>query len=72
VPWRPPRGFVRVMIRFMVSAPEGWKLPVVGANEMSGCVLFHALHDMGVELFADESAVAERIKLLYNEILGMR
>jgi hypothetical protein len=40
VPGRPPRGFVRVMIRFMVRGPEGWKLPVVGANEMMGCVLF--------------------------------
>jgi hypothetical protein len=32
-------------------------------------VLFRALRDKGVELFADEPAVAERIRLLYNEIL---
>jgi len=66
----PPRGLVRLMIRFMVSAPERWSLPLVGANEMGGCVLFRALRDKGVELFADEPAVAERIRLLYNEILG--
>jgi hypothetical protein len=33
-------------------------------------VLFRALRDKGVRLFADEPAVAERIRLLYNEILG--
>jgi hypothetical protein len=33
-------------------------------------VLFRALRDKGVELFADEPAVAERIRLLYNEILS--
>lgn len=54
----------------MVSAPERWSVPLVGASEMAGCVLFRALHDKGVELFADEPAVAERIRLLYNEILG--
>jgi hypothetical protein len=32
----PPRGLVRLMIRFMVSAPERWSLPLVGANEMGG------------------------------------
>ncbi len=67
---RPPRAFVRLMIRFMVSAPEHWALPLVGASEMAGCVLFRALRDKGVELFADEPAVAERIRLLYNEILA--
>ncbi len=67
---RPPRAFVRLMIRFMVSAPQRWTLPLVGASEMAGCVLFRALRDKGVELFADEPAVGERIRLLYNEILG--
>jgi hypothetical protein len=67
---RPPRAFVRLMIHLMVSAPERWTLPLVGASEMVGCVLFRALRDKGVELFADEPAVAERIRLLYNEILA--
>jgi len=67
---RPPRAFVRLMIHVMVSAPERWTLPLVGASEMLGCVLFRALRDKGVELFADEPAVAERIRLLYNEILS--
>jgi hypothetical protein len=67
---RPPRAFVRLMIHLMVSAPERWTLPLVGASEMTGCVLFRALRDKGVKLFADEPAVAERIQLLYNEILA--
>ena len=67
---RPPRWFVRLMIRFMVSAPEPWTPRLVGASEMAGCVLFRALRDKGVELFADEPAVAGRIRLLYNEILA--
>ncbi len=67
---RPPRAFVRLMIHLMVSAPERWTLPLVGASEMVGCVLFRALRDKRVELFADEPAVAERIRLLYNEILA--
>ena len=58
------------MIRFMVSAPERWTLPLVGASEMTGCVLFRAMRDKGVELFAGEPAVAGRIRLLYNEILA--
>jgi hypothetical protein len=33
-------------------------------------VLFRELRDKGVELFGDESAVAERIELLYNEVLA--
>ncbi len=42
-------------------------IAAVGASEMVGCVLFRAMRDKGVELFADEPAVAERIRLLYNE-----
>ena len=37
---------------------------------MVGCVLFRLLRDKGMELFADEPAVALRIQLLYNEILA--
>jgi hypothetical protein len=67
---RPPRAFVRLMIRLMVTAPERRTLPLLGASEMTGCVLFRAMRDKGVELFADEPAVAGRIRLLYNEILA--
>src|SRR5260370_30540925 len=49
---RPPRPFLRLMIRFMVSAPEHWTLPLVGASEMAGCVLFRALRDKGIGLVA--------------------
>ncbi len=70
VRWRPPRAFLRLMIRVMVSIPERRALPLVGASEMAGCVLFRALRDKGVELFADEPEVAGRILLLYNEILA--
>jgi hypothetical protein len=61
---------LRLILRFMVSAPERWTLQLVGASEMAGCVLFRALRDKGIELFADEPPVAERIRLLYNEILA--
>jgi hypothetical protein len=37
---------------------------------MAGCVIFRALRDRGTALFADEPAVAERIRLLYDEILA--
>jgi hypothetical protein len=67
---RPPQAFLRLMIRFMISAPEHWTVPVIGASEMAGCVVFRALRDKGIELFAGEPAVAERIRLLYNEILA--
>jgi hypothetical protein len=67
---RPPGPFWRMLIRLMISAPEAWSRPLTGASEMAGCVLFRALRDKGIELFADEPAVAERIRLLYNEILA--
>jgi hypothetical protein len=70
VPARPPRTQVRLMTHLMVSGPERWTLPLVGAGEMVGCVLFRELRDKGVELFGDESAVAELIELLYNEVLA--
>ena len=36
---------------------------------MAGCVLFDELRRVGIELFADEPDVAERIELLYSDIL---
>jgi hypothetical protein len=41
----------------------------VGAAEMAGCIMFDELRRVGVELFADEPDVSERIELLYKEIL---
>ena len=41
----------------------------VGAAEMAGCIMFHQLRGIGVELFADEPEVAARIERLYSEIL---
>ena len=36
---------------------------------MAGCVLFDLVGQAGSRLFADEPEVAERITMLYNEIL---
>ncbi len=66
----PPRAFLRLLIHLMIKAPEHFALPLIGATELAGCVLFHQLRDRGIELFANESPVAERIGILYNEILG--
>lgn len=67
---RPPAPHVRLMIRFLVTVPEAWGRPVAGFAEMAGCVLFRLLRDRGVELFADEPEVAQRIRLLYDQILA--
>jgi hypothetical protein len=66
----PPPLLTRLMIKGMVLAPPHWVLPAVGFGEMVGCVLFRALRDRGVALFAAEPAVAERVRLLYDEILA--
>jgi hypothetical protein len=66
----PPPFFTRTFIQLLVSAPPQWILPAVGFGEVTGCVLFRALRDRGVALFADEPAVAERIAQLYDEILA--
>jgi hypothetical protein len=70
VPLRPPPIGTRIMIGWLLTVPERWRLPVAGMAEMSGCIVFRALRDRGTELFADERAVAERIRLLYDEILA--
>src|SRR5262245_28787581 len=67
---RPPRLVARALVKVLVATPERWNLPLAGAGEMAGCVIFRALRDRGVSLFADEPAVAARIRLLYDEILG--
>lgn len=66
----PPPLMTRAMIEGMVFAPPHWTLPLVGFGEMAGCVLFRALRDRGVLLFADEPGIADRVWLLYDEILA--
>src|SRR5262249_47250355 len=58
---RPPRLVARALVKVLVATPERWNLPLAGAGEMAGCVIFRALRDRGVSLFADEPAVAARI-----------
>jgi hypothetical protein len=67
---RPPALVARALVRLLVATPEPWTRPLTGCAEMVGCLVFRALRDAGVELFADEPAVAGRIALIYDEILG--
>ncbi len=67
---RPPGLLSRMLIRWIISVPEHWHLPLTGSAEMVGCVAFRMLRDRGLELFADEPAVAARIRLLYDEIIA--
>src|SRR5262249_27173110 len=66
LPSRTTRAFVQVLL----ALPERIALPLTGAAEMAGCVLFRALRDRGVALLADEPAVAARVSLLYDQILA--
>lgn len=66
----PPRILTRAVVKFLISVPEAWGLPLAGSAEMAGCTLFPALRDRGLELFADEPRVCDRIRELYDEILG--
>jgi hypothetical protein len=70
VPTAPPPAWNRAFIRCLVFAPPRFVLPLAGAAEMIGCVIFHALRDRGVVLCADEPAVAARVGALYDEILA--
>jgi hypothetical protein len=65
----PPAWPARAFIELLLALPERWQLPLAGAAEMAGCVLFRALRDRGAELAASEPAVAARIRLLYDQIL---
>ncbi len=67
---KPPSLVVRSFVRLLLALPEARQLPLTAMAEMSGCVLFRALRDRGVVLFAGEPAVAARIRLLYDEILA--
>jgi hypothetical protein len=72
VPRRPPGLLTRLFIERLVHGPlpHRWLLPLVGLSEMTGCVMFRMLRDKGIELFRDEPEVAERIRLLYDDILA--
>ncbi|OBK95818.1 hypothetical protein A5645_11370 [Mycobacterium asiaticum] len=65
----PPPFVLRQFVKTGVFIPERLSFMFVGAAEMAGCVMFDELRRVGVELFADEPEVAERIELLYKEIL---
>jgi hypothetical protein len=66
---QPPARSTRVFVQLLLSLPERFALPLTGAAEMAGCVLFRALRDRGVALVANEPAVAARVRLLYDQIL---
>ena len=65
----PPPFVMRQFVKIFVFLPVRLGFPFVGAAEMAGCVMFDELRRVGVELFADEPKVAERIERLYSEIL---
>ncbi|BBZ42777.1 hypothetical protein [Mycobacterium parmense] len=65
----PPPFVMRQFVKANVFLPRRISFAFVGAAEMAGCIMFDELRRVGVELFTDEPAVAERIALLYSEIL---
>lgn len=65
----PPPFVMRQFVKTGVFLPERLSFMFVGAAEMAGCIMFDELRRVGLELFADEPAVARRIGLLYSEIL---
>jgi hypothetical protein len=67
---QPPPLAARLLVKTILSVPEAWHLSLTGSAEMTGCTIFRALRDRGVALWADEPAVAARIRLLYDEIIA--
>lgn len=65
----PPPFVLRQFVKANVFLPERLGFMFVGAAEMAGCIMFDELRRAGRRLFADEPQVAERIELLYREIL---
>lgn len=65
----PPPFVMRQFVKTGVFLPQRLGFLFVGAAEMAGCIMFDELRRVGRKLFADEPAVAERIELLYSEIL---
>jgi hypothetical protein len=64
-----PPFVMRQFVKTAVFLPERVSFMFVGAAEMAGCIMFHELRRIGIELFADEPDVAARIERLYSEIL---
>ncbi|RDH79620.1 hypothetical protein DVS77_05210 [Mycolicibacterium moriokaense] len=64
-----PPLVMRQFVKTAVFLPERVGFMFVGASEMAGCIMFHQLRRIGVELFADEPEVAARVERLYSEIL---
>lgn len=69
-PTVPPKLALRATIRLFVALPHEWTLPLVGASEVVGCILFRAMRNEGLRLFADDPPVVDRIERLYGEILA--
>ncbi|WP_324738505.1 hypothetical protein P6281_20525 [Mycobacterium sp. 5-140-3-2] len=65
----PPPFVMRQFVKTSVFLPERLGFLFVGAAEMAGCIMFDELRRVGGRLFADEPDVAQRIELLYSEIL---
>ena len=65
-----PPMIARVLVNYLLTVPLAWRLPVTGMAEMVGCVLFRALRDRGIALFAGDPPVVARIRQLYDEIIG--
>jgi hypothetical protein len=65
----PPPFVMRQFVKTGVFMPERFGMLFVGAAEMAGCVMFDELRRVGIELFAEEAEVSERIERLYSEIL---
>lgn len=65
----PPPFVMRQFVKTGVFMPARLGFLFVGAAEMAGCIMFDELRRAGRELFADEPDVAERIELLYSDIL---
>lgn len=64
-----PPLVMRQFVKLNVFLPERLGFAFVGAAEMAGCIMFDELRRIGVDLFADEPDVAQRIERLYSEIL---
>ncbi|MCV7229551.1 hypothetical protein [Mycolicibacterium komossense] len=65
----PPPFVMRQFVKTGVFLPERLGILFVGAAEMAGCVMFDELRRVGIELFAEEPDVCERVSLLYSDIL---
>lgn len=65
-----PPWLFGTLIRWAVLVPERLSLPLAGASEIAGSVVLRLLRERGLALFAEEPAVAARIRLAYDEILA--